>query len=298
MHAHEMVEFAALVSAHGPLLIERRAELSAAGLAQYWAASRCRLDRWARVLKCQSILPPDSPPVVNRDQSFSPGDGSVDRVPAGYLNSVLVEILAGEVLARVWSAVLAAADRRRSTCDAAPIAESVLAGHVEARNRALKFLAHGPGITSHDAVELNRIRQRSERWTDLLLGHLCTIDDVSELAFHPSLALDFAHDLRGHPAWTIGGQAWPLALVSMRAGFHRDLDLTSPNADLNARIASAVLACFPPELFDSTGLIRTLWMARLAGTAADIQGMVTEQFQGQRRGEDEGLPFVVRMKRG
>jgi hypothetical protein len=235
---------------------------------------------------------------VKRDQSFSPGDGSLNRAPADYLKSVLVEIFAGEVLARVWIAVLAAADRRRGTCDAAPIAESVLAGHVEARNRALKFLAHGPGITSHDAVELNRIRRRSERWTDLLLGHLTTVDDVSQFAFHPSLARDFAEDLRGHPAWTIGGQAWPLTLVSMRTGFHRDVNLASPHADLNAKIASAVLACFPPELFDSTGLIRTLWMARLAGTAADIQGLVAELFQGQRRGEDEGLPFVVRMKRG
>ena len=34
------------------------------------------------------------------------------------------------------------------------------------------------GVTSHDAVQLNRIRRQSERWTDLLLGHLTTIVDV------------------------------------------------------------------------------------------------------------------------
>jgi hypothetical protein len=284
MQAHELVEFAALVSCHGPMLFEHQGELSATGLAQYWAASRCRLDRWARALKNHSIAPPRGVP----DDGFS----------SGFLKSVLVEILAGEVLTRVWSAVLAVADRRRDTSDSAPIAESVLAGHIEARNRALKFLAHGPGITSHDAVELNRIRRRMERWTDLLLGHLTTFDDVSEFAVHPDLARDFADDLRAHPAWTVGGRAWPLALASMRTGFHRGGNDVSPNGDLNARIVSAILACFPPELFDSTGLIRTLWMSRLAGTAADLQGMVSDLFQGDHRAEGEGPPFVARMKRG
>jgi len=210
--------------------------------------------------------------------------------------SVLAEILASEVLTRVWSGVLAGCDRRRGACDAAPIAESVLAGHVEARNRALKFLARGPGVTSHDAVQLNRIRRQSERWTDLLLGHLTTIVDVSELAFHPSVAREFADELRGKPSWNVGGQAWLLWLASLRAGFRRDFGQASPNADLNAQIASAILGCFPPELFDSNGLVQSLWLARLTRTADDMQGLITQLFQTESDRASDAAAFFVRKR--
>ena len=50
----------------------------------------------------------------------------------------------------------------------------------------------------------------------------------------------------------------------------------SPNADLNARIASSILSCFQPELFDSTGLFCSMWLMRLVNAANDAQGMLDE----------------------
>jgi len=296
MRALELVEFAAWVSAHAAVLIEGPSELSATGLAQYWAASRCRLDRWASALKGSAFTPTATVPMQVVGRAHPAIEPSPMPAPRGYLKSVLAEILAGEVLARVWSGVLRGCDHRRGACDAAPVAQSILVGHVEARNRALKFLAHGPGVTSHDAVQLNRLRRQSERWTDLLLGHLTTIVDVSELAFHPTVARDFAADLRPGPGWGVGGQGWLLWLVSWRAGFRRDFGPTSPNADLNAQIASAILACFPPELFDSTGLIQTLGMARLARAADDAQGWITQLFPTERDPPSEAAGFVIRAR--
>ena len=51
MHARELVELAAILSAQGPMLIRSTPQLSSHGVQQYWTASKCRLDRWARNLK-------------------------------------------------------------------------------------------------------------------------------------------------------------------------------------------------------------------------------------------------------
>ena len=62
----------------------------------------------------------------------------------------------------------------------------------------------------------------------------------------------------------------------------------SPNAELNARIAASILACFPAELFDSTGLLRSLWLMRLTNVAEDTQGMIDELFKSERPAQTEG----------
>ena len=109
-------------------------------------------------------------------------------------------------------------------------------------------------------------------------GPICSSDtsagthDVSEFAVEPNRAKDFAADMSGRG----GRQAWPLIMASLRAAFQRGLSPESPNADLNGRIAAAILACFPLELFDSTGLVRSLWMMRLNNVAKDMQGMIEE----------------------
>ena len=64
--------------------------------------------------------------------------------------------------------------------------------------------------------------------------------------------------------------------ASLRAAFSRGLGPTSPNYDLNGRIAAAILSCFSGDLFDSTGLFRSLWMVRTAQAASDAQGMIDE----------------------
>ena len=69
-----------------------------------------------------------------------------------------------------------------------------------------------------------------------------------------------------------GRFAWPLVSASLQAAFRQVLGAASPNADLNARIAASVLACFPAELFDGLGLFRSLWIERLMTAAR--QGMI------------------------
>lgn len=277
MHARELVELAALVSAHGAALIRTAGPIPSDGLEQYWSASQARLDRWARALK----NPTDAGHTCDRNQTPSPqAAGPAD--PSEHLRPVLEEILTGEVLTRVWCGVLAAYDRSRGTQDVEPVARSVLVGQMEARHRALELLVHGPGVSWHDALALDRLRRRSERWTDLLVGHLLDVHDVSRFAANPDLAREFAADLRDQGGVAPGSPGWFVLLASLRAAFRVGLGARSPNADLNTRIAGGILACFAGELFDSTGLLQSLWMARLAQVALDTQGMIADLFAAER----------------
>ncbi len=260
MHARDLVELATLVSLHGPPLVRVATPLPKAPMQRYWSASKCRLDRWGRTLKQLASWQGQSSKLSQITQD-------------DFLRSVVEEVLTGEVLSRVWAAVLSARQRRHATEDGFLIARSILLGHQEARHRALGLLLHGPGVASQQAVDLNRLRRQAERWTDVLIGHLAAYDDVSELAAEPRWAREFARDFQRR-----GDAVWALVWASLRASIAAETVLPSPNPDLNAEIAGSVVACFPPELFDSTGLLRTGWVARLWTTTNETQGLIDELF--------------------
>jgi hypothetical protein len=268
MHARELIELAALVSAHGPVLLQSDTEISARGIEQYWTSSKVRLDRWIRSLKGFT------------QQTNSDVRRGGHQWPE--VRGVLEEILTGEILTRVWTAVLCAYDRSRGTDNAEPVARSVLIGHIEARHRVLTLLTREANIEAKAVVNLNRIRRRSERWTDLLVGRAGGVREVAEFAVDPRRAQDFADDAPSRRGFAASRLAWPLLLASLRAAFQRELGAVSPNGDLNAAIASGILACFPSELFDSTGLFRSLWLMRITSAAEDAQVMIEELLAPER----------------
>ena len=287
MHSRELVELAALASAHGLVLIRGGdASLPIEGLGQYWSASKCRQDRWRRALKTAVRPAADASPLERLTQA--PADGPASEPAADCsLQGVLEEILLSEVLTRVWTSLLFAFDERHGKTENAPVAESVLAGHAEARHGALTLLVQGPGVSSREALALNQLRRRAERWTDLLVGHICLEHDVSRFAANPETALEFASDLRHQRAWSADSQAWPLVLASLRAAFRQGLSEPSPNGDLNRRIAAGVLACLPPELFDATGLVQSLWMTRITRAADDAEGLISAMFALERQPSEQ-----------
>jgi len=261
MHARELVELASILSAQGPMLIRGTPQLSNHGAQEYWTASKCRLDRWARNLRSFAA-------------DASQSDATAVRVQWPFVRGVLEEILTGEVLTRVWTAVLCLYDRERGGNEFESLARSIMIGHLEARHRVLMLLVRGPGVDAEGAVKLNHLRRRTERWTDLLVGHLARYGDVAEFAIDVDRAIEFSRDLEFQTDQESGRHAWPLLQASLRAAFQRGLAPVSPNEDVNAKIAAAVLSCFPADLFDSTGLFRSLWLDRMANVTSDVQGMI------------------------
>ena len=265
MDAAKLVELAAMLASHGSILVGAEGRISPTSMYQYWTASRCRQDRWTRSLQrfTQKIESSPRPPST-KDMEWI------------VLRGQLEEIITGDMLARVWGALAYGIDYFRGNSELAPLARSILAGHGEVQCRALRLLVHPFATPESENKRLNRLRRRSERWTDLLVGYLIDQCDVSELAVNPQRAREFAQDLSGTKSAAFKLDTWAVLRASLRAAFQSPMRGPSPNADLNAKISTAILACFPPDTFDSLGFVNSLWNIRLNNTTEDVQNMIDQ----------------------
>ena len=264
-HTADLVELAALVAAHSRMLTSGSARISDTAMASYWTASKCRIDRWVGQLGgCRRNIAKDPPS---------------EMLP------LVEEIFTGEILVRVWAAAVSAIERRHRSADAEPMSHSVFEGQQEARYRAWRLISEGSFAGSPLADSLVRLHRRCQRWSDLLIGS-CGVDhDVSAFAFDAARSQDFGDDLRNQERAGNGPQAWKLTTTVLNAAFRPTLYPTSPNSDLNSRILTSVLACFGPEVFDSTGQFRSLWLARIENTTEDTVGMVENLLHAERTAE-------------
>lgn len=263
MQTADLVDVALLAALHGPKLIVGEAGLGVVGIEEYWSASKCRFDRWASAL---ARLRHGEPPSTGEQRTSVRG--------------LFEEILGGEVLTRVWTAVVAAFDGRRDSQDNDVVARSVYIGHQEMRHRVLKLLGGSPGLTSVEAVELNRLRRRAEQWTDMLLAFLSGYEHAGEFAFEAGRVRGYADDLARVPA-EAGDEPAALMQSTLRTIVRHALVSPAPNPDLNARAAAAILSGFSPEVFDDVGLFRSLWLMRLTKTADDAEQMMTDLFRSE-----------------
>jgi hypothetical protein len=268
MHASELVELGALAAAHGPAVIALAPEWPPQALERYWSAGKVRVDAWGREIRDYTRQMQSSPP-ARRCELWR------------QVRPALEEILTAEVLSRVWTAVMCLCDRQRGAGGAEAVARSVYLGQMEARNRALNLMVYGQGFDIQEAISLNQLRRRSERWTDLLLGHLLIHHDAAEFAFDAGRAREFAQDLRDQGG--LCGVAWRLTMASLRAAFSQGLSPQAAHAELNYRLGSAVVELLPPELFDSVGVPQSLWMMRMTNLTDSAQGMLDELLRAERR---------------
>jgi hypothetical protein len=277
MHVRQLVDIAGFVAHSGQLLIVRAADLPPAPLEQYWAVAKCRAENWNRALKLHLVRATgvEPPPVAPLE-----------------LLATLEEIFVSEILARVWTTVLVARERRFRTGVDEPLARSAFDSHMEARNRALRMLLNRRLISGRQAAALNVARKRAERWSDVLIGGLLQKDVTSEFAVEPNRAHDFAEDLAERRELPGGRHAWRMTLTALARAFQDLLHEPAANPDANARLAASILGCFPAELFDSTGLMQSLWLARLTATASDAQGLIEELLAA-----DSPLPPVLKGRR-
>jgi hypothetical protein len=262
MQAYQLVELSALVAAHARDFVAGGGQLSDARIGQYWSASRARFDRWAKRLRSFAPGVPLAP------HNFSQCWGTVEPT--------LEEIFTGDILTRVWSAVACERDCRQGSSYIGPVVRSVVLGHRESKNRALKVMFRAQESVPDSVGVMNRLRRRSERWTDMLLAHLVPECEVEDIAFDAGRCYDFADDLRDEYELTPIGQTWKLMALSLRAAFRAVACESSPNADLNAQIGAAVAACLHQETLDSIEPFTELWMQRMDNLTEDMQTMIEE----------------------
>jgi hypothetical protein len=261
MHARELAELAAVIAVHAQAVIRAGADVRIEVLEQYWTASKCRLDRWSRLLR----------QLAAAEQATLPATLAWPRV-----RPMLEEMLVSELLTRVWAATAVAHDAERGEGDLAPIARNILTGHLDVRRRLLVQLSAGSSLTKSQVAQLDQLRRRVERWGDMLLSHVAAVTDISEFAYEPERARDFAEDLDRNAVDTEREFTCQLVLLALRASFEQGLADRTPNSDLNRRIGSAILAAIREQLDDSSGLVKSAWLERMTRTANDTEGMIEE----------------------
>jgi hypothetical protein len=261
MHARELAELAAIVAVHAPAVARGGADVPIEVLEQFWTASKCRLDRWSRLLR--QLAAADQP-------ALSP-TLSWPRV-----RPVLEEALVSELLTRVWTAMAVAHDAAHGAGDLAPIARNILTGHLDVRRRLLALLGAGRALEKSQVAHLDQLRRRVERWGDMLLSHVSAVIDVSEFAFEPERARDFAEDLDRGAIDAERQFACQLVLAALKGSFANGLADRTPNADLNRRIGSAVLSVIRTQVDEETGLVKAAWLERMTQMASDTEGLIEE----------------------
>lgn len=261
MHACDLLELAALAATRTSTLLAVSRPIASASLERYWIASRSRFEQWAQTLKRHARRP------LERRHN-----------DAGWLlvRSVIEEILASDVLTRVWTALLTAHDRRRGIQEAEPIGRSVFVGQLEARHRALNLLLTDSTIAARHVLPLNRLRRRTELWTDLLIGRMSDVGPLSEFAANPQRSREFAADLRSQERLGDRGLGWSVTLAAMRGAFADGFAPLAANPDANAAIANSVLSSCDVDAFESTGLLRSAWNTRLAAAGDDAEALIDD----------------------
>lgn len=264
MQACELAELSGLIAIHGPYFIRRRDRLSDSGLRQYWSAAKRRFEHWMRLLPAEPVT--------------AHGEPAVATQRASSVSLVLEEIFASELLTRIWTAVICQYDSRQGAPTAVPVVWSVLLSHLDARHRALQVMCQADEREREAWLDIDKVRRRCEHWTDLLLAHVVDEGpaDVAALAFDADRMREFAADLQDLKRHRRSEQAWQLFQASISEACRTGQIEASPHEPLHSQIAAGVLACFPPELFDATGTLHSLWLERLDHTTDDTLALVEE----------------------
>jgi hypothetical protein len=248
-----LVELAAIIASHGGTLLRSPGRVSTQTSQRYWVVSRSRLDRWARHFY--------------RIEKRSRGDTLAPEWRS--TSGLLAEVLASELVTRVWTALACRLVRVGGCPDAEAYARSILDAHLAARRRALRILVTCRGLPLMLAAQSNKLRRQAERWTDLLLAYLTPHCEVDEFSFEPGRVADFATSIRPDD-----DPVFPLLLEALRTSYRSGSELACPNPRLNQRIAESLLTCLGPDMLESTGRYRLLWQWRLLHITADTQRQI------------------------
>lgn len=233
LRLREIVEAAAWVSAHSQTFIERPERRCELQLTEFWLLSRQRLHDWTQAIDAH---------LLERVASH----GGIGNDGGSALVPLVQEILAAEVLARVWSAALTAADHYSAGDRYERLVRHVFTGHLHARYRALSLIAEGRQLPSRELPRLDQLRRRCERWTDVLIGHLVNRYDVEEFAFDADRAREFGGTQQDRGDVSPQHPVWGLILAGIGVSFPSGLAVPEPASDRSRSVARAALMMCGP----------------------------------------------------
>ncbi len=279
----QIAEVASFASARAVFLIEDPEPLPEASLQSYWSASRDRILDWLRIMDATAVELSDLPPSGH------------NKVWAK-LEPVLSEIFVTEMLTRIWGAALTAFDLHRDQRIAEPIARNTTSSHIEARTLALKLLVDGADVALSSLARIDRLRRRTERWTDLLVGHLALRFGLEEFAFDSKRSLEFGENQIREIQAASDEPVWEFVLAGVRLAFSNVSTETAPSTVLNTAIQNSILSSFPADCFMTTGTFRTIQQTRIERASCRAESKPDRRSRENTRKTIDGIRFVDFLK--
>lgn len=242
MHAIDLVKLASTFVQLALPMAELRLAPRHSSAQDLWLTSRYRQENWLYSLARHrdAIVQPNTSRRIQLWREIMP---------------IIQEVLLAEPLTRLiaYSANLWSSGGLES--DLAPLANSSLAAHIEARNRCLHLIVFGQGLAVDNAVKVNRLRRNLECFTDQLLARLPPLDNPGLYAFEPYTmcrqqvairSLERQNNWENLLSQVHCEQTWQL--------LQRDLEGSAANARLNSQLSRHTLGLFPTGCFDSLGV--------------------------------------------
>lgn len=253
-----LAEIAWMLSRVGQHSIQNQTEPSPQALRQFWQSTRQLQQTWDEFLSSDTCL------AGNSKSDFE---------------EVAAQVFTTEMLARVWGTILASIDRRTGRQDLTRIAANSVSGLLQIRQRLLTQLLK-QNITGSWAADLDRLRRRCDRWTDLLIGNICGGEEVFLFAVDVDRAKDFAEEAAE------SGSSRPVELLiaaGVRLSFLGQLPNVTLDSPAFAALTQSILSSVPEQAFQEDGTLpsRRLRADGPSQPSSLIPGLDWSRFQGR-----------------
>ena len=192
--------------------------------------------------------------------------GSAYQIRSWWRDHVVVmeEVLVTEMLTRVIAALATGMEAESEADEISPVTHAVHLTHMEARNRVQQIMLFGRGNSVSDAVRLNRLRQGVERWTDAMIGRMSVrTKRAFKYANDRRRAAEFANEMRSYGQGPARNTAAWLMNTAMHDMLRRRSSEKAALPEANRAVAKSVMLMLRPDLFDSVGVLKSLWLHRL-----------------------------------
>lgn len=242
MHATQLVEIIIAFVQHARTQIALQCGPSKEASHGFWLSNRFRHEEWSSRL------------AAHRNAILKPG---VSYRNACWLEiaPVMQEVLLAEPISRCIAYHAAALEENQIDFDLAPLAQSALTAHIEARHRCLHLIVFGAGLSVELAVRLNRLRRQMENITDQLIALMHPSEDLSPYCFDAlataRLQAEFAAIAHSDCHCRIQVSAISHDFWNNVAGH---TDHRPASSRLNERLSAALLELLPAAQFDGLGV--------------------------------------------
>ena len=230
-------ELAALIVSHADEIAREPDRVSDEVLGQLYIACRDRSNRWmGEIDRCAS------------QDGFLAEALLANRHP---LVDLTERILINDILIRTWSAVLVQIDKTNKLNRIESLARNLHLGQMVLRHRVLSRVLASTTVTPDEIKQVNAVREKVERWTDMLIGQLDRRVQ-KDFAFQPDRAADFEKTYTRKGTKGANAHVWRLVMTGMRAGFKRCLPDSSLVSADDRNVVTTILAALSADVTNVT----------------------------------------------